>query len=454
MLFEGREMINFDKYLEDLKSLIACKSVISKPSEKAPFGSEIRKALDLVLDLAKEFGFETKDYDGYGGEIILASNKKCETSSASNCDKLCDNNKINEVGIVGHLDVVPVGIGWDTDPFTLTEKDGILYGRGVSDDKTPILSCLYILKELKDSGKPINKTFRLILGCDEETGWRDIAYMKEKTTFPEFGFSPDGNFPLTYAEKGIVEVKCTLPPLKNFNSLKGGTVVNAVCAYASVVPNTPLDNDQIKGLEKFGLKYNDGKIESFGKAAHGSTPHLGKNAIKPLVEYLIDRGENLQRAIDCLFTDQYGVQQLTTEQGNLTLSPDLIDQDDQGVYITCDCRIPAPLSIDDVNPYFEKFDLAVKTKVRHNPAMVSKDGPFVQTLLNAYNTITGENAQPKSSGGVTFSRVFKRGCAFGPKFPNHNDQIHDANENLPIKNLLTAYEIYKKAIFDLNEIKL
>ena len=86
--------------------------------------------------------------------------------------------------------------------------------------------------------------------------------------------------------------------------------------------------------------------------------------------------------------------------------------------------------------------------------MVSKDGPFVQTLLNAYNSITNESAVPQSSGGVTFSRVFKRGCAFGPKFPDHNDQIHDANENLPIKNLLTAYEIYKKAIFDLNETKL
>lgn len=426
-------MLDLTNFLKNLGKLISYKSVLGKPSENAPFGKEVRDALSFFLSLAKDFGFETIDYDGYAGEVVFGTGE--------------------EVGIVGHLDVVPVGIGWETDPFTLTEKDGVLYGRGVSDDKAPLLACLYALKELKDSNTPVSKKFRLILGCNEETGWQDIKYMKTKTTFPEYGFSPDGNFPLTYAEKGITEVSFTLPCLKNFVDIKGGTVVNAVCDYASVISLKAIDYENI---EKFGLKVKDGNlIESFGKAAHGSTPEKGKNAILPLLQYLASQGEDVKTAIDALFLDKYSLTKLGSEQGFITLSPDLISQDENGVTINCDCRIPAPLSLEnDAMPIFNKFGMPVKTKVRHDPSMVEKEGAFVKTLLNAYNEITGENALPQSSGGVTFSRVFKRGCAFGPKFANHNDQIHDANENLPIKNLLSYYEIYKKALFDLNNIKL
>ena len=426
-------MLDLTNFLKNLEKLISYKSVLGKPSENAPFGKEVRGALSFFLNLAKDFGFETVDYDGYAGEVCFGSGQ--------------------EVGIVGHLDVVPTGIGWNTDPFTLTEKDGVLYGRGVSDDKTPLLSCLYALKELRDSKRTINKKFRLILGCNEETGWQDIAYMKTKTTFPEYGFSPDGNFPLTYAEKGITEVSFTLPKLKNFVDIKGGTVVNAVCDYASVISLKPID---FENIEKFNLKVRDGNlIESFGKAAHGSTPEKGKNAILPLLQYLESQGEDVKTAIDCLFLDKFSLTKLGSEQGFITLSPDLIKEDENGVTITCDCRIPAPLTLENhAMPIFNKFGLPVKTKVRHEPSMVEKEGAFVSALLNAYNTVTGENAQPQSSGGVTFSRVFKRGCAFGPKFAFHNDQIHDANENIPIKNLLTAYEIYKKAIFDLNDVSL
>ena len=81
--------------------------------------------------------------------------------------------------------------------------------------------------------------------------------------------------------------------------------------------------------------------------------------------------------------------------------------------------------------------------------MVEKQGNFVQTLLNAYNSVSKENALPISIGGSTFARAFKKGCAFGPKFKGHVDNIHDANENASKTQLLTAYEIYKKAIFDL-----
>ena len=235
-------------------------------------------------------------------------------------------------------------------------------------------------------------------------------------------------------------------------------MVNAVCDKVSITPlKSAYSADMVdkRLLDKYGLTLNDkGEIQSFGKSAHGSTPHLGKNAILPLLNYLLECGEQVQSLIDCLFLDKFGVQKMQTEQGLVTLSPDLIEEVGDRIVITCDCRIPAPLTLADLMPTFEKFNLGVTTKERHTPVMVEKDGAFVQTLLNAYNYFTGENAQPISQGGSTFARAFSKGCAFGPKFSNHIDNIHDANENVPISYLKKSYDIYKKAIFDLNDTNL
>ena len=421
-------MNNFEQYITDLKTLISFKSVLSSPKDDAPFGTGIKDCLNYFLELAKEMGFETINYDNYAGEIAFG--------------------KGEEVGIIGHLDVVPIGIDWTTDPFTLTEKDGVYYGRGLSDDKTPLLSCLYALKELKDSKKSVNKRFRLIVGCDEESGWRDIEYLQTKTTLPKFGFSPDGNFPLTYAEKGIVEVSFSFPKLKHFTDVKGGTVVNAVCDYATVRPLN--DKIDLEILKKYNLSISDdGLIVSTGKSAHGSMPELGKNALLPLFEYFSSMGEDVKNVLDYLFYDKAKLKDVKTEQGALTLSPDLISQNGETITITCDCRIPAPLTLEEIMPIFNSFGLKVTTKVRHLPMMVEKDGWFVQTLLNAYNEITGESAVPLSMGGSTFARAFEKGCSFGPQFAYYNNNIHDANENLPKDHLIKCYEIYKKAIFDL-----
>ncbi len=420
-------MQNFNKFISHLSELIGFESILDAPKPNAPFGTNIKKCLDWFLNLAKDFGFETIDYDGYAGEIVYGEGE--------------------EVGIIGHLDVVPIGIGWNSDPFTLTCHGGVYYGRGVCDDKTPLLSCLYALKELKDSGVSVNKKIRLIVGCDEENGWRDIDYLKTKTTLPEYGFSPDGDFPLSYAEKGIVEVAFSLPKLKNFVDIKGGTALNAVCDYVSVRPLIkPNQND----LDKFNLSINEqGYIFSKGKSAHGSNPHLGINAILKLFEYLLYMGEDVKGTLDNLFYDKKGVSKLQNEQGIVTLSPDLISEDNDKITITCDCRIPAPFELKDITPIFDSFNIPYNTKVRHEPMIAEKNGGFVQTLLSAYNQITGENAQPISMGGSTFARAFKKGSAFGPKLKGHIDNIHDANENVSTEQILTAYKIYKKAIFDL-----
>lgn len=419
-------MKDFNQFLDNLSTLISYKTTQGQPKENAPFGEENKKALDFFLSLAKSFGFETINYDGYIGEVVYGSGK--------------------EIGIIGHLDVVPSGDGWDTDPFTLTEKDGIYYGRGVSDDKTPLLQCLYALKELKEQGVSPNCKFRLIVGLNEESGWKDVEYFNTKAQFPEYGFSPDGDFPLSYAEKGMTEIEFYIPKLKNFTNICGGTVVNAVCAKAQANYSESVDK---KLLEKHGLTLkNHNTVVSIGVSAHGSSPHLGKNAIKPLFNAFIEHGEDLKEIFDVVFNDSLGITKLSNEQGSVTLSAGLISEDDEKITLTCDCRIPAPLTLKNVTELLDKKALNYKTFTRHDPVMVEKDGWFVQTLLNAYNSVTGQNGKPLSMGGSTFARAFKKGCAFGPAIKAFKNDIHNANEKISKELLLTNYEIYKKAIFD------
>jgi len=420
-------MQNFEAFLLDLEKLISYKTVESTPEKNAPFGLESANCLQFFLQRAKEMGFTTVNYDNYAGEVIFGDGE--------------------EIGVIGHLDVVPVGIGWNTDPFKLTLTDGALYGRGVVDNKTPLLICLYILNELKNSNLKINKKVRLIAGCNEESGWRDVEYMKSKTNFPELGFSPDGNFPVSYAEKGVLKLSFELPTFNDFYNLKGGVAVNAVCDLATVcVKERAIDLDL---LSKYNLTIKDGVITSVGKAAHGSAPQLGVNAFKPIFEYMLEKGEKVKDILDYLFYDKLGVFTMKNEQGNVTLSPDIIVNENGKSYIVCDCRIPAPFLESDVLEKVKLFNIPFKSHSSHPPFMIEKDNALVITLSNAYNEVTGENTTPASLGGSTFARAFNKGCAFGPEFEGYEYRIHDANENLPLNHLERMYQIYKKAIFDI-----
>ena len=422
-------MKDYAEFFNDLKSLIAVKSVFGAAITGAPFGAENKQALDLFLSIANKMGFETKYYDGYAGEVIFGEGE--------------------EIGIIGHLDVVPEGDGWSTPPFTLTERDGYLIGRGVMDDKGPTLLCLYALKELKDSGVIPKKKFRLIVGTNEETGWKDIDYLKKITVLPEYGFSPDGDFPVVYTEKAMGEIAFSLPKLKNFSYFSGGTVVNAVCGYAEAVENGEPDKAL---LDKYGLIYENGKIKSFGVSAHGSRPEEGKNAILPILQYMNDRGETLSNVIDCVFNDKYGLFKKENEQGYITLSAGIVKETEDGITLTCDLRVPAPFTFKTATDIIDKFGIPYTLKVRHDTQYLDKKDWFLNSLLSSYRKATGEkNAQPIAQRGCTYARAFNKGCAFGPEIPGTTRTIHSPNERVSKKDLLTIYEIYRSTLFDLSK---
>ena len=414
-------MKNKESFIKDLAKLVAAKSVQGEKKENAPFGEEVKRALDDFLSIGKRMGFNVKNYDNYIGELSYGEGE--------------------ELGIIGHLDVVPAGDGWNTDPYTLTFQDGKYYGRGTTDDKGPTLLCLYALSELKESGVKFNKKVRFFVGCNEESGWADVKYFKEHGgAFPKWGFSPDGDFPVVYAEKGPNKVVFRLPYKGAFKNLTGGTVVNAVCAYASA--EGPVNETLLK---KHGLSFDGKKIESFGKSAHGSMPELGKNAIKPLLLYMRDCGEDVSALID-IFDDKAGITKLGNETGMATLSPDIVSQTESEIVLTADFRVPARMKAEEFFPLFDKMNVRYEFYKNRDPLYVPKDSETVQKLVKAYNEATGENLEPISQRGATFASVFECGTAFGPEFPNEESSIHQPNEFIRDADIDKMYEIYLKGI--------
>ena len=414
----------FEEMKNSLKTLVSIPSVESEALPNMPFGKGVFDALDYFLSLADSFGFKTINYDNYIGEVDFGDGKE-------------------EIAILCHLDVVPAGdlTKWTYPPFSATEANGKIYGRGTTDDKGPAMVCLYCMKELKDEGYVPNKKIRLILGCNEESGWKCIEHFNKVASFPDYGFSPDADFPVIYAEKGILHAEFCFKALSSeLKDVKGGERINVVCDKCEAI--APLNEFFMK---QCGVKEENGKVVATGVSAHGSTPEKGENAIGKMVSYLEATGMIDGRIGDYLFKDKMGLKELKDETGNLTMSPDLIRKEGDRIFVSVDFRYPSLL---DGEKLIEALKLIAPVRIlsHQKPLFNDKNGFLVTTLLNVYNEATGENAKPLAIGGGTYARALKYGTAFGPEIAGEDCHIHEPDEFVSINNLGLQFKVYKKAI--------
>lgn len=177
--------------IQALKRLVAIESVQSEPLENAPFGTGPKKALDEVLAISRELGFETVNIDNKIGYAVLKGTSGCS----------------EYFGIFGHVDVVPLGKGWTFPPLDCVESNGKIYGRGVLDNKGPILSNLYALYALKEAGVTFEHDIRIVFGTNEETGFGCVKHYLTKEQPPIFGWTPDCKWPTVYGERGRLKVR-------------------------------------------------------------------------------------------------------------------------------------------------------------------------------------------------------------------------------------------------------
>ena len=261
-----------------LIELVRIPSVCEEGTSQYPFGEAIDRALRKALQIAEELGFRT--HYGEGGYYGYAETGGEDAGNAGQPSSL--------LGILGHLDVVPPGRleDWRRDPFDPAESDGLLYGRGTQDDKGPLVAALFAAKALMDAGVKFTKRVRFIFGTDEESLWRCINRYKEYEELPSMGFAPDSRFPLTYAEKGLLQLILEGPAASGGPGttlrLAGGSAFNAV--PDSIFYEGARQDELAAKLAEMGFdsRRTENGIEVRGKSAHAMEAEKGVNAVARL----------------------------------------------------------------------------------------------------------------------------------------------------------------------------
>ncbi len=445
-----------DEIIEAVAGALHSRSVEGQPVEGGPLGKEVKEALEYVLDLGSEMGFETRNVEGYAGHVQFGDE-----------DGL--------FGILGHVDIVPEGSGWTVPPFEGVVKDSRIYGRGAIDNKGPVIAALYAMKAVKDLGIIPKKRVRLIVGTNEESGWKGITRYLQVEEMPEAGVTPDAYFPMIFAEKGIVSYvirgSFTGSELREcgIRSIMGGDAANMVPSRATV--ELDLSESELKNItESFSpenaVTFSSDKTESGtkivfrGKSAHGSKPEKGMNAIAPMIDFLCRvpsvKGkcraflEALRDKIGYeLDGDSLGIYGKDKLSGSLTVNLGKMTVDGNEVSAEINIRYPVMFSESMVfTQVKEAFgSLEVIRRNHKEPLFVSPESELVRLLQKVYREMTGQEAQPIAIGGGTYARAIKNAVAFGPLFPGRPETEHQPDEYIDIEDLLMLTRIYAQLVY-------
>lgn len=422
----------FDDFIKASAKLISIKSVEESPLPDMPFGKGVADALDTALDYAEKLGFRIKNGDGYYGYAEIGEGNEM-------------------IAALGHLDTVPIGNGWTIPPLDGAIIDGYLCGRGVLDDKVPILACLFATYELIQEGKKPNKRIRIIFGCDEESGWQCMERYLQNEELPTMAFTPDSDFPVINCEKGVVYYDIVMPKPDYIKSINGGDRPNMVMdkvvaeLYSDIITNNDI-------LTKYGIEKKGNILTACGVSAHGSSPFIGDNAFWKLVKFFAENygGEWSKLSKIVLNTDGsgYNLKLHDDISGDLTINIGTIYTSDNDIHFSLDIRYPISYNKEYITEVLVKtFDeYKVRQGFYHNPLYVPPNHELCRILLDAYEQITGEKSEPITIGGGTYARALPTAVAFGPVFPNQESTIHQKDERAKISDLKKMYDIYKVAI--------
>jgi succinyl-diaminopimelate desuccinylase len=455
-----------DTIIQKTQELLRIKSVLDEENATAdaPLGKGIKEALDYMLELGKSDGFTVKNVENLAGHIEMGSGKEI-------------------VGILCHLDVVPEGDGWSSDPYGAEIRDGKIFARGAIDDKGPTMAAYMAMKLVKESGVKLSKRVRMILGTDEESNWRCVDTYFQKEEMPSLGFAPDADFPIIYAEKGIWDFYIIQNTEINkhesadiiVQSFSSGRRFNMVPDFAKAELETKDQECTItQAFEGFlqqhslkGRAYVDRGtliLEVEGVSAHGMEPNNGINAGLFLSAFIASLNVNEKAKQFFAFVQKFlyqdsrgkslGISYHDDITGDLTINVGTLHYNDKdGGKVGVNLRYPVTFEWENGKAKLEEVlkneKMKMETISHSKPHHVDRNSFLIKTLSKVYEEQTGEKAKLISIGGGTYARSLEAGVAFGPLFPGREDVAHQKDEYMYIEDLIKATAIYAQAIYEL-----
>lgn len=448
-----------DDFLKDLKEIIAIPSLrnMEESAPGMPFGKACREVLDIMLNKAKQEGFKVKDYDGYAGVIEYGEGEET-------------------VGVLGHLDVVPLGEGWTHDPLGCEILDGYVFGRGVLDDKGPTLCAYYALKMIKDLNIKLNRRILLIMGCDEESGMSCMDYYKKHGEIPTMGFTPDADFPAIYGEKGLMTLHLKAESQTVIKRMYAGERQNIVIGKASALLEKMSEHEE--KMFTYYLKTNNltGEVKRLeegieitvnGKYMHSAYCYSGVNAALHILNFVgVTYNDTMSKTLYDLLIDWkgsgLGIDVYGTYMGFLTMNTGILNVNENVFDVTVDIRYPNDVDGDTLIANVKEALLTKNTGVTlvnveySKPLFVDPNSKLVKDLMESYHTYSGDHFTPaKTMGGGTYARKFENFVAFGPEFPTHEKTAfnvggpHEKDEAMKIDDMIKAMAIYADAMVKL-----
>lgn len=458
----ARDESTLSAAISRLRELVEIPSVSGEADGPFPFGKENAKVLNKALAIGKQLGFETENHDYYCGSIILGGEGE------------------EEVGIICHLDVVPAGSGWIFPPFELTEKDGLLIGRGTDDNKGPAIAALAAMEYFAKQGKKLPFSVRLILGCNEESGMEDLPYFLKVRKAPFFSFTPDSVYPVCNGEKGIAEMELALGPAGDeILDISGGTASNAVADKAEILlvescakrlPDTLPEGITVEQT-KAGVF-----VRAVGKAAHAAMPEGSQNAIGMLAAFLTDAkilDSNspqakafafLKRALGDYYGEGLDIEASDEQSGRLTCIGGIIRLQNGVIMQNFNVRYPVTANMEklfeNAKKLAEQEGLTLTLPRDSKGYYFSPDRPEIAALIKACEDALGKKTEPYVMGGGTYARVFPNTVAFGIGTGEEPTALgpgrggaHQRDEYIKVDTLALGIEVITRAILELAALK-
>lgn len=452
------EAKKFEKqFKEDLKQLVSIPSLRddSTAEKNAPFGKACRQALDKAMEIGEKAGFHVRDVDGYACVIEYGDQEE-------------------SIGVLAHLDIVPIGDGWSHDPLGCEEKNGYIFGRGVLDDKGPLVAALTAMRILKENNIKLNKKIQLICGCDEESGMQCMRYYTQHEKLPVASFTPDANFPVIYGEKGILCMVIHSSIKTPIVSMKAGERMNVVIGKAdALLKDFHYEKEFEFYLKSHGLtgkiEYEENLAHLYvnGTSAHASIPWQGVNAGLHLLNFVgcayhIDALSQTAQILMDVRGERAGMGIEGAYMGPLTLNAGIISADESSVKITLDIRYPNDTNEEKIKEGFttvlqeSHLPFEIIETDNTDPLFLNPNSEFIQKLMKVYRQYSNDDFTPAITiGGGTYAKKLPNCVAFGPEFPNpaKTDMIiggpHAADEAINLDEMMSAIAIYAAALEEL-----
>ena len=479
------------KYRHELIALLG--ELVAIPTDKKDglaqhANPNIRRFGEAIERIARDFGLGYRNHDERIFEVSL------------------EGRRAESLGIYSHGDVVPADPkkwrledGTRLDPYRLTVIGERMYGRGSEDDKSAIASALLIMKVIREEGFALDRTIRLFIETTEETGGSATEYLMERYELPPYNLVLDGTYPVGVAEKGFGVVRAEFPRREAGGSgprileVEGGLAVNQIPSQAVAVIAAAEPIELKVRLDALAARYvpeqgGDFRIESaaasdrlvvtvYGVSAHSSAPESGVNPVSRLFDFLhrADREIGFQANH---FTDaaayaaeNWGLDYLGAKlgigyaddfMGPLTASVTYVKLDEDVLELLVNKRAPRGKEPEQLIAEIERgleawrarsgveFSLEIEQEryMYRDPK-----GPWIATLLDIYQGVTGREPTPESSAGATTARQLPNGVQFGLGLPDERYTGHNANEFKKIENYLMDVQMITEMLLRLGNLE-